>query len=504
VTDLLLSIFDHPAFWPLTIALLTSWSFYRNWRYEKTVAQGGRAKRSVPGRLTQAGYPFVLTLFFALFYLLLLLQERRSPKALLDALIELALPLALLIVVYFTLVLLILPLLRRHISALACATLWGLPTAVAFFQLVCRSHVRPTLVLRLPSGVAPWLMGVWLAGTAAVLGWKVLAHLRFRRNILKDARPVEDEHILALWAAEQARIEREQPIDLLISPAISSPLTVGLFSLTMKTLLPERDYTEEELKLIFRHELRHVQRRDVDSKAFYIFCQALCWFDPLVWLAADRACADLEFSCDEMVLYSADEGTRRRYAGLLLTGAENDTGLTTCLSASGEALRRRLQAVVAPPARRSSGALLLGVAAALLILCSDQVAFSTQQGTVEEVILSRYEDYFDPRDWERSALRQTLGEIPVSRVSTLRGAGLRDSPGGFQLYLHSGAGQLSLTLFKEGYLEVWDTTRTGNTSHRTLYTIDGPVDYPQLKELWEELKGMPYNYTYDFVKAAGY
>jgi len=497
MNDVWFGLVTHPAFWPLLFGVLWGLSFARDWRYERKIASGWQPDRafSIPNRITQASYPLMGLVLLFCTLLFLTFTTRRDPQNLLEAAQELLLPLLLLLVVYSALVLLALPLLRRLFTARACAALWGLPSVAAYFFLLCCgaiAYVRPRWILRLPVGVAPWVAGVWLAGAAAVLGWKFYSHLRFRHRLLRDARPVEDRKVLFFWEQEQTRIQRETPIPLLISPAISSPLTIGLFSFTLRTVLPDRDYTQEELTLIFRHELRHVQRRDVNSKAFYALCQALCWFDPLISLAADRACADLEFACDEMVLYSADEETRQRYAGLLLTGAEEDTGLSTCLSASGEALRRRLQAVVEPPARRLSGVLLMGVVTALLVLCVGQVAISTHHGTMEEVLFSNYENCAlmgGANDWEGSPLRQALGAIPVSKISSLHGAPLQTSYGAFSFGLKGQDRQLILRMYEEGYLEVYELRPDGlgayRTASRALYTIDGPVDYAQLNGLME-------------------
>lgn len=70
--------------------------------------------------------------------------------------------------------------------------------------------------------------------------------------------------------------------------------------------------------------------------------QALCWFNPLMWIATRKASDDLELSCDEIVLENMDEGMRRQYAELLLDTAGQAGGFTICLSAAAETMRYRL------------------------------------------------------------------------------------------------------------------------------------------------------------------
>ena len=112
------------------------------------------------------------------------------------------------------------------------------------------------------------------------------------------------------------------------------------------TVLPARPFTEEELRLIFRHELHHIRRRDANAKLFFAFLRALFWFHPLVWIAARQSARDMELSCDEIVLDGADPDTRRRYASLLLHTAGALPGFTTCLSADAASLRYRLKNIM--------------------------------------------------------------------------------------------------------------------------------------------------------------
>ena len=180
--------------------------------------------------------------------------------------------------------------------------------------------------------------------------------------------------MLGIWQEELAQVREKRPeFALVTSPQAATPMTIGLFKSSTRVVLPRRYYTQEELKLIFRHELVHIGRRDAWSKFFLVFCTALCWFNPLMWLATGKSAEDLELSCDEAVTASLDAEERRRYADLILRTAGDGRGFTTCLSASASALRYRLKSIV-QPVRKHSGALLVGAAATLLVLLSGQVS----------------------------------------------------------------------------------------------------------------------------------
>lgn len=278
--------------------------------------------------------------------------------------------------VYYAVLLLALPLLRRHICARSCALLWLLPTYLYLTLYNNMEASRPLLILRL-SGSWIWVvLGVWTAGFAGILVWKTVEHFCFRRCILKHAVPVTDSAVLEIWQEEikSAGIKKAK-FRLLLSPDVTSPLTIGLSRRSMRVVLPLRAYTPDELHLIFRHEMIHICRGDSVSKFFLTFCTALCWFNPLMWRAMRNSAEDMELSCDESVLQEADSATRREYANLLLASAGDGRGYTTCLSAAASSMRYRLQAVV-KPRERSCGVVLLGIILFVLLITNGYVALA--------------------------------------------------------------------------------------------------------------------------------
>lgn len=290
------------------------------------------------------------------------------------------------ICLYYTLLLPSLPLLRRHISARACAMLWMIPNYLYLTQQGCMEPSRPLFVISAPEKLVWSLFFVWLAGFLAVFLWKLIAHLSFRSQILQDAVYVTDQELLDLWQAERDRAGCAKiRCRLAVSPHVTTPLTVGLFHRTTLVVLPSRDYTWEALTLILRHELIHICREDAWSKFFLVFCTAMCWFNPLMWIAMEKSAEDLELSCDETVLVSSEEDIRRPYAELILSTAGDSRGFTTCLSASAATMRYRLRNIMKPP-KRHSGALTVGLTFFLLCMTCGYVTLAYGGGTGEDLI----------------------------------------------------------------------------------------------------------------------
>lgn len=287
---------------------------------------------------------------------------------------------------YYIVLMLLLPKFRKRINARICAAMWMLPNL--FYILLNNSEQlqKPIAIIVLQKNIVEAIFYIWLVGVGAVLLNGIVGHLKFRSKILKTAKTIENEEILELWKEELKNANmRYKDYPLMFSQDVKTPLSIGLFRLTICVLLPEKAYSLEELKLIFRHEIVHIGREDAWNKLTMLFCTAMCWFNPLMWIAMRKSADDLELSCDEMVLLNSDNQTKRVYANLILNTAGDERGFTTCLSATTEALKYRLKSIVKPKMQKS-GASTLAVILFVLCMSYGHVSLAYGENTGEEVV----------------------------------------------------------------------------------------------------------------------
>ena len=396
---------------------------------------------------------------------------------------------------YYLVLLALMPHLRDRISARTCAMLWVIPNLLFFtLQKLCQpSH--PRLVLCIPDPWPQLFVGVWLAGMVGVLAFHIVQHLRFRRRILDPAVPATDPLTRYLW--EEALKEagfRNPKYQLVISPEVKTPLSIGLLPRCTRVVLPTRSYTREELYWVIRHEVIHLARQDSWNKFFLLFCTAICWFNPVMWVAMKSCAQDLELSCDETVLLFAHQSQRKEYAALLLNTAGDARGFTTCLSASAATLRRRLEQVLAPAAR-SSGAIVAGVlffllaisygwmtvsygtAPAAQVLYSDQ---DTAQYHIKGIEVARLTDGTQDLDYvptDPQAFHDYLSGLSLSRL-----AGNYNFPDqDFSCFLF-GPDNGKLIVISHQVMEV---TELGPGAASTYYYLPQGVDWDYLTSLLE-------------------
>ena len=381
-------------------------------------------------RKTYLTEPLILPIVFIVFFFMSVIMD--GGLRISATLVDLGL-LFLYISIYYAVLLLLLPLLRRIISAWACATLWLIPNLLYFAIYYTDYAENLRLIITVPRQWLSSSIWIWAIGFAGVVIWQLISHFRYRRFLLKDARDFTETDALSLWHNEAKRHGIKPEIPVLISEAVSTPITIGCFDRTMRLILPKQNYTDEELRLIFRHELRHIVRADTRTKMFTAFCVAICWFNPLSWIARRKASDDLELSCDEAVLADADEKTRKQYAELLLKNAGNSRGYTTCLSASANSLRYRLRHIM-NPAKRFSGSVVVGVALFSLFMTVGAVAVADNPRTVQALVFDKapleiavgdintykwdgeHSGYSSLYGWNESRLTEYIASLRVKQV----------------------------------------------------------------------------------------
>ena len=326
--------------------------------------------------------------------------------------------------VYYVCLLGMLPVIRKHVSARASAFLWLVPNYLYIFVVHDETVLSPVFFLHVPGKLIWFLLGIWLIGFVAVLGGKILSHMSYRKYVMQGAKLITDSEIIALWENEiESSHISDIPRELWRSPNVSTPMTVGLFKYKMDVLLPMKEYSMEELELIFRHEIVHIGREDQWNKFFMTFCTAMCWFNPFVWQAMKRCAEDLELSCDETVLIFADETKRKRYAELILKTAGDERGFTTCLSVKAEALQYRLRNILHVK-KRFAGAICVGVTFFLLAMTCGYVGITYGDTNVKELIFKdidtsqlEYAENNEITCKDEEALIEYLETVKISRIT---------------------------------------------------------------------------------------
>jgi beta-lactamase regulating signal transducer with metallopeptidase domain len=159
---------------------------------------------------------------------------------------------------------------------------------------------------------------------------------------------------------------------LWVLPGLTSPATLGWWR--ARILVPAVCEAQDpaELREIFWHELKHIERRDALWNALAKACRTLLWFHPGVHYAVAAMSAEREIACDLAVVRDHPQ-SRDAYAACLLrfarlsVSSEKSPSLAIELTSASALLNTRVRFILAeasPSSRwsrsgRAAGSLLL-------------------------------------------------------------------------------------------------------------------------------------------------
>ena len=202
-----------------------------------------------------------------------------------------------------------------------------------------------------------WAVGAGISLMATVISYKLFT-VRVRRSL--SPATIEDRRVYRMLPGRKPRLCR--------CAAFRTPLMFGVFRPLIT--LPEREYDEELLTNILRHELLHYRRRDTLYKWFTVAVLSTQWFNPLSYLIRreiNRAC---ELSCDELLLRNMNREDKLSYGNTLLSMAASATlpagVVATTFSTEKRNLKERLEQIM--KYKRSGARLFAAVLTLALIL----------------------------------------------------------------------------------------------------------------------------------------
>ncbi len=223
----------------------------------------------------------------------------------------------------------------------------------------------PTTVTATDSkhSIDPWTIAVtvWLAGIGVFVLRILIGSMAFARQV-RRWRTEPNERVLTIYKACSGNL-RHVP-QLWICAAVDTPMVTGLFS--PRLLLPRENYTDKELGFIFRHELTHFKRHDLQYKLVLLLANAIHWFNPAVYIMLRSAERDLELTCDDTVCAGEDREMRRAYSETLLANLSQRgiPALSTHFYGGVKTMKERLHNILSTRRRN------WGVSALVLVLVS--------------------------------------------------------------------------------------------------------------------------------------
>ena len=158
-----------------------------------------------------------------------------------------------------------------------------------------------------------WL---WFAGAAAVSLWLLLGSRKQKRKLkaLPDGR---DAALLAELEAVKVLVGVDNKVRIRIKEGAETTFLTRMRGQYVIAL--ESGFDAAERRQVLLHELTHLKHGDLGGNQLAALILAICWWNPVIWLAFRRFRRDMEIYCD----YDAARlsGDKKAYAATLVKAA---------------------------------------------------------------------------------------------------------------------------------------------------------------------------------------
>ncbi len=281
------------------------------------------------------------------------------------------------------------------------------------------------------------LSRAWLVGMSAMFAYTAYSYVSLRRRVAASVT-MDGEDI--------------RSVETRFCDGLDTAFILGVAH--PRVYLPS-GMEAPQRELVLAHERAHLARRDHWWKPLGFLLLSVYWFNPALWLAYALFCRDIELACDERVLRSLGEETKKSYAEALLACSLPRRMVSACPVAFGETgVKERVRAVLnyRKPA-------FWAVAVAAVACVAVAVCFLTNPAEKRDLSRLNYEKpiaQLEPKEvrteeptpvrvwvdhygegtiWNAEALPLTLPELPDVRFAY--------TPGEIRIETMSGGNKLS-------------------------------------------------------------
>jgi beta-lactamase regulating signal transducer with metallopeptidase domain len=170
------------------------------------------------------------------------------------------------------------------------------------------------------------LLVIWICGIIIYASKIISAYIIFKKVV--DREPYNNEkNIINIIKEVESLYGKNANIFVIRTSIVSVPLLFGINQ--PKILLPQIEYSNEDLNYIIRHELTHYYQHDLWIKFFVEFASVIYWWNPFVYILKQQIDKILEIRVDAKVTKLMSEEDKINYLDCLLRIAKGKAPLQT-------------------------------------------------------------------------------------------------------------------------------------------------------------------------------
>ncbi|MDO4293559.1 MAG: M56 family metallopeptidase [Eubacteriales bacterium] len=235
---------------------------------------------------------------------------------------------------------------------------------------------------------------IWLLGFLVVLFYQLIKYVRFKSMLRRWSEDFSEVQIVKIFQEMKKEFGINSELRLKKCACISGPMLIQLSDPVI--LLTDHPVTGEDLKLILRHEMIHLKRKDLWFRWALLLAAAVNWFNPVIYIFSGVFNDFCELSCDEKVTENMSESGKYRYSMILihLAGRYSKQGtLFSAFSRGGKGyMKKRLYSIMNTTKKKFGPAVLM--ICILSVLCAGTAFAASPNWKTDEEIQKEMEEAF--------------------------------------------------------------------------------------------------------------
>lgn len=188
-----------------------------------------------------------------------------------------------------------------------------------------------------------YMFYIYLLGVIIAITINIANYLKFLRTLQNSYKKASCQENLLLSSLNNSRIK----VALFRSSLVNTPMLVGIFNPNI--VIPDVNYSENQLRYILSHELIHLKRFDIGLKWLAMLTTSIHWFNPMMILIKKEINNICELSCDEAIIRNLNNDEKQEYGDtLIFTAAQYNyplDSLQATMCAEKKVLRKRLLSI---------------------------------------------------------------------------------------------------------------------------------------------------------------
>ncbi|VYT57206.1 M56 family metallopeptidase [Enterocloster bolteae] len=161
---------------------------------------------------------------------------------------------------------------------------------------------------------------IWSIGFILFFGVDLVRSERLLKKLFMNYRIVTEGVLYNLMNDIRKELKIKKRITLYQSSEMDMPFATGFYNL--KIVLPIADNTEDEWRMLIKHELIHCKRNDVLMKLLVRFVQKIHWYNPVIFLFSRSFNEVCEYTCDLEVVKNYNKEQQMQYGELIIKMAQ--------------------------------------------------------------------------------------------------------------------------------------------------------------------------------------